>query len=239
MLKKDVLTSSNPAKEKSDANKCGHCIHFRHVPLSSNDEPCEKLGVKSMALAPNCFFPDVTKLSKNSDTFVQIAAQFQTFTPDERRVYRALLSQKTKAGQHVMGTKLYFRVGKDFISNYLCGYVVGYQRSGEILLMGSPGKVRGQTFLAFMEDVTTMLTHTQWVAKRKELRAANLIFDTSNKIVQKSSVTDNYEPPSIDGLSKDALMHVQKKPKARKTTKRDVVESMQMNIIAPAGAEDD
>lgn len=233
MLKKDVL-SNTPAEKTTDASRCSECIHFSHVPLGSNEEPCSKLGIKGVALAPKCFFPDVTKLSKNSDTFVQVAAQFQSFTPAERRVYLRLLGQKQKATQHKMGTKLYFRVGKDFINNYLCGYVVGYQRSGEIMLMGSPGKVRGQTFLAFMEDTTTMLTHTQWVAKRKELRAANLLVDPTNKVI-KASVTDAYEPPSIDQAPKEWIAPEDKKkrtPKAR----RDVVESMQMNIMGGAGA---
>ena len=137
---------------------------------------------------------------------MQLASLFQSYTPVQKRTLLALL--RSKARGHKIGTKLFFKIGKDYVSNYLAGYVAGYSSSGELMLIGSPDrKTRGSSFYTYIVkdsegptkgEFTGVLTHTEWKQKRAELMAQNLIYDPTNKIVKKSSVVDDYEPPTID-----------------------------------------
>jgi hypothetical protein len=178
-------------------------------------------------VAPKCFTPDVTRLFGNSDQFVALAALFHGYKPDQKRTLIALLRQKKRG--HVVGTKLYFRVGKDFVSNYLAGYVAGYTSSGELLLIGSPdNNARGQSFTTILtDDQEGVLTVSQWKAKREQLVLQNLIFDPSNRIVKKSSVVDDYEPPTIDTVP-SYVFHKEEIPD--KPARRTRVQEIDFNV---------
>lgn len=202
MLKKDTLGSASN-KSLTEAFRCGDCLHFRQHPHSTRQKVCIDEGVKAVAIAPSCFTPDVTALIGNSDQFVQLAMLFQAYTPKQRKIILGLLRSKKK--KYTIGTKLYFKVGADFVSNYLAGYVAGYTSVGELMLIGSPDeKTRGSTFTTYMtSDAEGLLTVTEWKVKRAQLRDQNLIHDPANKVIKKSSVVDAYEPPTIDAAPKE------------------------------------
>lgn len=200
MLKKEVLGNAS-AKSLKDAYKCGECLHFKEHAHSTRQRPCQEEGVTANGIAPKCFTPNVKKIAGNSDLLVQVATIFQSFTPAERRILKAVLSQ-TKKRTYQFGDKLYFKVGKDYVSNYLAAYCLGYTSSGELMLAGSPDtKTRGSSFTSFLApESEDLLTPQQWKAKRQKLRQENKIFDPSNRVIKRASVIDDYEPPTIDNV---------------------------------------
>lgn len=217
MLKKNTLGNASK-KSLSEAFKCGECLHHKQVAHPAHNDVCSKEGIKAVGIAPSCFTPDVTKIAKNSDQFVQLAAIVNSYTPQERRIFLGVLrSASAKKKPFAFGMKLYFHTGKDFISNYLCGWVMGYTSSGELIVSGSPDqKQRGKSFLAYLSaDATGLLTPTQWKTKREKLRAAGKIYDPANAVVKKASIIDDYEPPTIDRAPRD--------PSEKSQTKKRVV----------------
>jgi hypothetical protein len=198
MQKRDTLAGAPPAASLTEGFKCRECLHFQKFPHSKYERPCELEGILGTAVAPRCFTPDVTLLTGNSDQFVQLASLFQSYDHKQRRVLLALLREKKKS--FVLGTKLYFYIGDDFLSNYLSAYVAGYTSDGRLLLIGSPDqKSRGSSFVTFTDDKSDgLLTHSQWKQKKASLLEAGRIYDPLNKRIKKGSVLDDYEAPTID-----------------------------------------
>jgi hypothetical protein len=226
MLKKDTLGKAS-AKSLGEAFKCGECLHFDKHPHSSRQEICSKEGVRAVGTAPKCFTPDVSKVAQNVDQFVQVITIFQSFSHKQQRILLGLLRGKKR--KIAIGTKLYFKVGRDYVSNYLCGYVAGYTSGGELMIMGSPEKARGNAFLSFVSpQADDLLTWPQWKLKRAELKAANKLFDPTNRVIKKSSVKDDYEPPSIDKAPRELYDKLNKSRKKRRTS--DVVDQMSFNV---------
>lgn len=216
MRKKDTLGTVS-IHSLNEAFKCHECLHYRNKPHSTRDRVCSEEGVKPFGIAPKCFTPNVTLLAKNSDQFAQVATMFEAFTSAERRLLLGVLRSTRRMKRVKFGTKLYFKVGSDFISNYLSGYATTYTSAGELVLMGSPDmKTRGSTFVAYITDTEGLLTYPQWVAKRKELKEQNRIFDPANRIVKRASIKDDYEPPTID--SDLRFQETGKKKKRRRDT---------------------
>jgi hypothetical protein len=215
MLKKNVLGNAS-SKSLDEAFRCSECLHFRQHAHSAKEKPCNELGVRGVGLAPKCFTPDITALFTNTDQFVQLAAMFQGTTHKQRRILLGMFRAQKKK-QFPIGTKLYFKVGKDFISNYLVAYSAGYTSSGELMLIGSPDrKTRGSRFTSYLTSDEGLLSSTEWKKKREDLRAKGLIFDPSNRIIKKTDVSDQYEPPSIDAVPQD--WYDKKDAKKRKKT---------------------
>lgn len=215
MLKKDTLGNATRASLQT-AYKCRECLHFKNHAHAAKEKPCADLGIKPFAVAPRCFTPNVTKLAKNSDVFVQVATIFQTFDPDELRILAAVMAQKPKKGWK-FGDKVYFLVGRDYISNYLAGFVAGVASSGEIMLVGSPDqKKRGRAFTAYV-SAEGLLTADQWKKKRRDLELNHRAFDPNNKIVKRADVKDNYEPPTIDFLPEDLEARAQGRAKRKRS----------------------
>jgi len=215
MNKKDALTGNASAKSLTEAFRCGDCLHFAHHAHSTRQKVCVDEGVLAVSIAPSCFTPDITQLSGNSDAFVQVATIFQAYDAKQRRILLGLLRAKKK--KHVIGTKLYFRVGDDYISNYLAGFVAGYTSVGELMLIGSPDqRTRGSSFTTYMTSDDGLLTHTEWKAKAKELREQNRLHDPSNRVVKKTSIVDSYEPPSIDAVPREWYDKTDDQPKPKK-----------------------
>ena len=219
MLKKDVLGKAS-AKSLQEAFKCGECLHHKQKAHggSGRDKPCKGLGIKAVAIAPSCFTPDVTRIAKNSDQFVQLASLVNSYTPSELRIMLAVVRGATnKKRQFRFGQKLYFKFGRDYLNNYLCGYVMGYTSSSEIIVSGSPDrKTRGDSLLAYFMDDDGLMTGPQFKVKRKELQDANKFEDPKNQVIPRGSVLDNYEPPSID--DRNAAMWKENAPKKRRRT---------------------
>lgn len=224
MLKKNTLghASKNSLVE---AFRCGECLHFKQKAHSAHEKPCSEEGVKPFGIAPSCFTPDVTKIARNSDQFVQLASLFNSWTPQEKRIVLAVLrSAPKKKKPFAFGTKLYFFTGKDYISNYLAGWVMGYTSSGELIVSGPPdSKQRGKSYLAFLESSDGVLTVSEWKVKRVLLKAAGKIYDPANAVVKKSTIVDDYEPPTIDNAPREAS-------DARRTSKKRIRDTYEFQV---------
>ena len=204
MLKKDTLGTAS-AKSLGEAFHCGECLHHSRSCHPHREQVCSKLGVRSCAIAPKCFTPDVTKVITNAEQFVVLASIFNSYTPSQRRIMIGILRGASKCSgkkkQFKFGTRLYLRTGGDNIESYRCGYVVGYSSSGELILTGSSDRrSAGTTFFAYLKTTEGLLTHKEWLAKRKDLLAHSKFTD-SKTLKGASPNADkylNYEVPTID-----------------------------------------
>lgn len=216
-LKKDTVGNLSSAS-LAEAYRCGECLHFKKHTHPSYATICSKRGVRSFAVAPKCFSPDVTQVANNSDTFVQLASMFADYTPKQKRIMIAILKAPMKKfkREFPFGTKVYFLgMGKDYVSNYLSGYVMGVTSSGQLIITGSPDKnTRGSSYFCYMNDSESLLTFKEWKAKYKELKAANKIIDPQSLIMPKGT-TPGSEPITIDSAPGAWYDKQEKKKKTR------------------------
>ena len=192
MLKKDGLKVVVEGVS-SDVLRCGDCLHHRGHAHSEKRIVCEREGVLPVAIAPECFTPNASLLTGNVDQLTQLLAIFSAYDAKQRRALIELLKQDD------IGETFYFRIGDDFISNYLRGIVVGRTSSGEIMLIGSPSeKTVGSAFVSYLMDTESLMTQAQWEVRRAELFAKNRVIDPKNTTIKRTTVADNYIPPTID-----------------------------------------
>ena len=202
MKKKDGI--AKPAKANlEEAFKCSQCLHYKQSKHRAHDDLCANMGIRPFAVAPTCFTPDYTKVIRNTDEFVQLAALLNDKTPEQRKIMLGILRQKPMGRKLRMGTKLFLNYrGREYISNYLCGYVVGYTSANEIVLCGSPDRNgRGRAFFAYLKSDESLLTPAEWKTKYLRLRKLGRIQDPQLK--EKRDITakveaDDYVVPTID-----------------------------------------
>lgn len=207
MTKKDGLAKQTGASLE-EVFRCGDCLHHKQSKHRQHDDLCATMGIKPFALAPICFTPDYTKVITNTDEFVQLAALFSNKTPQQRKIMLGILRQKPMGKKLPIGTMMYLNYrGREYISNYLRAYVVGYTSAREVVLTGSPDmNNRGRAFFAYLKGDDSLLTPKEWKAKFQTLRRAGRIQDPTAKIVRDITAKvaeDNYEVPTIDNAPKD------------------------------------
>jgi len=213
-IKKDGLAKPTKASSE-DRMRCGECLHHKQSRHRQFDKPCSELGVKTFAIAPVCFTPDYTKVIHNVDEFVALSALIASKTPQQRKILKAILTLKPTGRKLKMGTKFYINIrGPEYVSNYLCGYVVGYTSAGEIVLTGSPSReAAGKSFFAYLPSDQSLLSIKEWKVKHAALKAKGRIVDpkvkTSRDIAAKMA-DDTYEVPTIDNAPKDTLKKTKK-----------------------------
>jgi hypothetical protein len=178
--------------------------------------------VRHFAIAPKCFTPDYTKIITNSDEFVAISTFFHSRTPQQKRILMGMLRQSPRGRKLRMGTKLYLNVGnRDYVSNYLCGYVVGYTSGGQLVLAGSAtNKTKGRVFFAYLRGDESLLTTKEWKVKHAELRLRGRLQDPKAVVIRNVAASAaDYEVPTIDSAPKGTL-----KEKKVVRSKQDLVE---------------
>ena len=206
MQKKDGI--SRPTKVSAqEAFKCGECLHFKQTAHPAHDGICSSLGVRSFASAPRCFTPDYTKVIQNTDEFIQVVNFLATKTSQQKRILLGMLRTQTSTRRLKMGTKVYLNVrSRDYISNYMAGYVVGYTSAGQLVITGSPNrKTRGRAFFAYLRDDKTLLNTVEWKKKFLDLRRKGRIEDPKAGLeisITDAIVKDEYEVPTIDNAPK-------------------------------------
>jgi len=198
MQKKDTLDEE--AKSMQEAFKCGECLHFATHPLRSKARPCKEEGIRHFANAPKCFTPDVTKLAAGSDQLIQIVSIFNNFTYKQRRILIGMLRGRKKKLK--FGTKVYFKaVGQDYVSNYLCGFVLGTTSSGETIVGGDPDRTRrGAAYTAIFSETENLLNQQQWLKHRKYLIEKGRVEDPKQPLRKfpKNIDPNLYEPKTLD-----------------------------------------
>ncbi len=160
----------------------------------------------------------------NTDEFIQLATIFNNKTPEQKKILLGMLRVTPKGKKLKMGTRMYLNVrGREYISNYVCGYVVGYTSGGEIVLTGSPEmKSRGKAFFAYLKTDTSLITHTEWKARYKALKAKGRFLDPKASTVRDITAkieTDTYEVPTIDNAPTEKVKQVKLNPRTTVLTK--------------------
>ena len=221
MQKKDGLSKPTKASAQ-EAFKCGECLHFKQTTHPAHEDVCSKLGVRSFAAAPRCFTPDYTKVIGNTDEFISLISFFSNKTAQQKKIMLGMLRQHSAGRRLKMGTKLYINVrGREYISNYLCGYVVGYTSAGQLVLAGSPDRqTRGRTFFAYLRDDSSLLTPGDWRKKFLELKMKGRITDPKaglKRDITAEVLKDEYEAPTIDSAPKEARAKAKSGKPGRKT----------------------
>lgn len=214
MIKKDAkkkLTNVNI----EETFKCGDCLHHKQAPHRANKRVCAEEGIRAFAIAPKCFTPDYTKVIGNTDEFMSIVTFFSSRTPQQKKILLGMLRQKPSGRKLPMGTRMYLNLrGRDYIGNYVCGYVVGYTSGGELVLAGSPdSKTRGRVFFAYLKGDSSLLTTKEWKAKYIDLRNRGRIQDptvSGRKDITDLVKEDTYEIPTIDSAPREKGSTVKK-----------------------------
>lgn len=205
-------------KNLRDRFRCGDCLHFKVQANLKKDQVCSNLGIRAAQLAPNCFTPDVTQIVRNSDHLLMLAHLFHGYTAKQRRILLSFLQQDSK--KYKFGTKVYFlAVGKDYLSNYLSGYVVGLDSNKHIIVTGDPDKnKRGKGYTATFISEDSLLTSEQFEVKKQELFDKDRLIDPSSPLQEiKKVIQIDYEPPTLDKFNSYAP-----KPEAKKRKKDKV-----------------
>lgn len=207
MLKKDGIKKQTKAS-LAEAFKCGECLHYKQTAHASYEGVCSGLGIRAFAAAPKCFTPDYTKVIKNTDDFLQIVTIFHSKTAQERRILLGMLRQQPSGKKLKMGTKMYLNTrGREYISNYVCGYVVGYTSANQLVLTGSPERTtRGRSFFAYLRNDDTLITEQEWRKRFKTLREKGRITDPkalAERDITATVKADDYEVPTIDNAPRD------------------------------------
>jgi hypothetical protein len=225
-IKKESLGNLSSAS-LSESYKCSECLHHMKHAHPQFREVCKKRGIKGIAVAPKCFTPDVSIIASNSDSFVQLAALLNEYTPREKRILIALMKQKPISKKRfsrpvVFGMKMFFLgMGADYISNYLAGYVMGLTSTGELIITGSPEQnTRGKSFMAYMTDDDNLMTPLEWKRKKTELKAKGRVFDPKTKELPRQ--IDTEAPPTID--SAPAAWHDKQEKKIKKKGIKDLTD---------------
>jgi len=220
MQKKDTL-KTGVASSINEAFKCGECIHYANHALKGNKEVCKKLGIRHFANAPKCFSPDVTKLATTSDELLHVIALFNNFTYAQRRILIGLLRGRKR--KFAMGERVYFKaVGKEYISNYLSGFVLGFTQSGEVIIGGDPDKTRrGASYTAILDKPDQLYTEETWKKRRKYLIDQGRVVDPAQPLRKfpKRVNLDHYEPHTIDTAPASWYSRSEDTPK-KKTNKK-------------------
>lgn len=176
------------------------------------------MGIRSFAVAPSCFTPDYPKVIGNTDEFLSLVTLLNSKTAQQKRILLGMLRQQPKGKKLRMGTKMYLNIrGREYINNYVCGYVVGYTSAGQLVLAGSPdAKSRGRAFFAYLKDDSSLLTDSEWRKVFVDLRKAGRIVDpraTGKRDITDTVASNDYEVPTIDSP-------VSSKTKTKKLNKR-------------------
>jgi len=135
------------------------------------------------------------------------------------------LRLQPKGKRHEMGTKVFINLrNREYLSNYVSAFVVGYTSSGEVVLAGSPEKnKRGQIFFAYLKSDSSMATPAEWKKRYAKLVATGRINDPTHakgrKDITEDLKEDNYVVPTIDAAPKG-----EKESSVKKVKRPDVVQ---------------
>ena len=204
MRKADTVSNKKSKKVNAETYRCGDCLHWqRHAHSGKDGKVCANEGIRSFAVAPKCFTPDVSVLQGNTDSFLQLTMLVNSYTPKQRRIMLAVLrdASKVKKKGFTIGTKVYFKVNPgEYLNNYYFGFVMGKTSSNELMVQGSPDrKTRGDSFMFYVKDEEELLSEAEWKQLERTLKDEGKINDPNQKRGRiKRGDEEDYEPPSID-----------------------------------------
>ena len=217
--------------------KCGDCLHYTKI--SKFEDVCCKLGVSKKTNAPDCFHPDYYRLSSNKtpEKVNDIAKVVSSLRPAQLRILAFTL---TKTANHLknfgfyFGQRVYFTLGRDYLSHYFKGYVIGVNTENNTLIVTARlNKDNHSTVGQFIAD--SLYSSKDFKKKKKSLmdKGRLVMPNTDKKYLSKLPIgeligadgslpkfeekkTDfDYEPPTLDCAPKEWFDKSQKKEKRK------------------------
>lgn len=218
--------------------KCGDCIHFKRT--AKFEKPCNELGRKHFADAPDCYAPDVYLLAKqNPEILFNLALLYKDFTPQETRVFMSLLKKaKTfnKAGIH-FGMPVYFCTGPDYLNNFYQGFCLDVTSTvpSMVYVTSDLGKAQRNKPMIGMFLRESVYTLSEFKKKRAKLQKAGKLVDPkplSSSTGDKAMLSKiDYCPPSLDTVPKEWLDKTKiKKGKEKAKSKRQLDGALVFNV---------
>lgn len=207
--------------------KCLDCLYFKNNKHPSRNFPCSQEGVKAHAIAPQCFFPDVTQVASTIHQFALFATSLNHWSNKQKRIAIHLLNNASKCNKKQLqfGSKVYLvHNGRgEYVSDYLSAYVLGYQRNYVVLAGSSDLHTMGRGFIA-MVSPSSVISFTEWQKRKKRMKEEGKLNNPDRHYVRRVTSFDSYEPPTIDQAPKEW------KAKVRSTTKTDMFDQVTDSI---------
>lgn len=223
MLKKNKVI---PVAKATIGLKCGDCLHFKRN--AKFEKPCTQLGIKHFANAPACYSPDPYLLSDQApDVLYRLGMLLNDFSAKQTRVFMSILKQTGALEKHYklkFGQPVFFCIGKDYLSNYFRGFVLGISEEGDAQVYVTSDlekKQRKQPVLATLLR-SSVFTLSEWKKKKAKLVDDKRMQDpdplfTVQKI--KTKMDDYYVPPSLETAPADWFNKVESRPKVKNRVK--------------------
>lgn len=198
-------------KKPSDL-KCGDCLFYKANVKPGHKVCCMKEGIKAFSKAKPCYFPDITVISPNIETFAVLTQTFAAYTAKQRRILCSLLLSGGKYKREFpFGTKVYMTSdGKgEYLSDYISGYVLGYQGDYCIVCGSSNRKTIGRAFTAYVYP-DTLLGYSDFAKIKHKLVKAGKINNPTCTRKRRITSIEGYEPPTLDFAPKQKQKKVRK-----------------------------
>lgn len=219
--------------------KCGDCLHYTRA--AKFEDVCCKLGISKRNNAPDCFHPDYYKLNscKEPEKTKEVAKVVGSLRPSQLRVLAYTL---TKNANHLkplgfsFGQTVYFSLGRDYLSHYFKGYIIGFNtETKHIILSARLNKDDHSTVAQFLPS--SLYSRTEFKKIRKDLIKRNRVImpnedkkylsklpvgelikkDGSLPPFEKMDFNINYEPPTLDSAPPEWLEKESKRKKKKRS----------------------
>ncbi len=218
--KKD--TTEDAAGSRSNlVLRCGDCMHHKGTPHPMYGHPCNSLGTKSYAAAPNCYTANVTVFRRVSpEVFSQLASITSSFTPQQSRVMMGLFKSAgtlEKVGYRIFD-KVYYRLGEDYLDNYYSGYVLGVGMDNNLMIVGASFFTRVKHPMIAHLSSTTVFSTEEFRKKVKSLRKRGLLYVPRKPHKHENVKESDYVPPGIE-TSRELLEAMAAKGKRKSLVK--------------------
>ena len=216
------------ASPKTIQAKCLDCLYFKTNKHPSHKFPCSEEGVKAYAIAPQCFFPDVSAIANTVQQFALFASALNHWSSKQKRIAIHLLdnAQRYSKKQYSFGAKVYLvhEGTGEYASDYLSAYVLGYQKGYVVLSGSSDLATLGRGFIAVISP-ESVISFAEWQKRKAKMKVENKINNPNRHYVRRVTSFDSYEPPTIDQAPKEWKEKVKA---VRRDTYDKITDSMKM-----------
>ena len=198
---------------------CEDCLHYKQGPAIF-EETCSKLGVAKFAPACRSFQPSTETLSEiKLDLIKDLGNITKDLTPSQCRVLSYCFANASQINEteFTFGQEVYVCLGRELLSHYFKGYIVGIAYTREHFVVVSNLELYGDDpNTVCIYPFSSVLSESQWEEKKKYLIESNQIGEfTVDEIKPDNSLLlaklFDYSPPTFDMAPKELLALQQKR----------------------------
>ena len=222
-LKQDLTSAAGRIAGDNTVLRCGECMHFKGSPHPSIGQACSLRGVKTYALAPNCYTPDVAQLKAiSTESFHMLSAFVAACKPSQVKILMGMLKMQAQLKKFDLAflEKVYFAIGTgEFLADYYAGFVMGVGPQQKILIVGTQYFSNVRNPIVAQLERKSVLNREEFNKVVKRLKEKGKL--THPKARQEIYVPPNvadYQPPTIESSQEllDSMASDQPKKKTAK-----------------------